>query len=125
MQVLWIGLGGFIGANMRYWLGSGITRLFGQSFPWATGIVNITGALAVGLIATLFADRAIENESLRLFLIVGILGGYTTFSSYTMEGITLFQNGRVFPGLIYTVGSNVLGLMACAIGVMIARAWLT
>lgn len=125
MQVLWIGLGGFIGANMRYWLGSGITRLFGQSFPWATGIVNITGAFVIGLIATLFADRAIENESLRLFLIVGILGGYTTFSTYTMEGIILFQNGRVFPGLIYTVGSNVLGLMACVIGVMIARAWLT
>lgn len=125
MQVLWIGLGGFIGANMRYWLGSGIARMLGSSFPWATGLVNITGALAIGILATLFADRAVTNESLRLFLIVGILGGYTTFSSYTMEGVAMMLDGRWGTALAYIIGSNVVGILACALGVLIARSWVS
>lgn len=123
MQVLWIGLGGFIGANMRYWLGSGMSRLLGTSFPWATGIVNITGALAIGIIATLFADRVVDNETLRLFLIVGILGGYTTFSSYTMEGVAMMEAGRWGAAMAYIIGSNVVGVLACALGVLMARSW--
>lgn len=121
--ILWIGLGGFIGANTRYALGSLINRFLGTGFPWATGLVNITGALAIGIIATLFADRAIENESLRLFLIVGLLGGYTTFSSYTWEAVTLMQEDRWLPAIGYLVASNVLGILACVAGVLVARVW--
>ena len=122
-SILWIGFGGFLGANARYWLGSLITRLLGTSFPWATGLVNITGALAIGIIATLFADRAVDNESLRLFLIVGVLGGYTTFSSYTWEALTLMQEDRWWAAIGYLVGSNVIGILACVAGVFIARIW--
>lgn len=122
-SILWIGLGGFIGANSRYWLGSLINRWLGTGFPWATGLVNITGALAIGIIATLFADRAIDNESLRLFLIVGVLGGYTTFSSYTWEAITLMQEDRWLAAIAYLAGSNTLGILACVAGVFIARIW--
>lgn len=121
--VLWIGLGGFLGANARYWLGSLINRLLGTGFPWATGLVNISGALAIGIIATLFADRAIDNESLRLFLIVGLLGGYTTFSSYTWEAVTMMQEDRWLPAIGYLIGSNVIGILACVVGVLIARIW--
>lgn len=121
--ILWIGLGGFLGANARYWLGSLINRLLGTGFPWATGLVNITGALAIGIIATLFADRAIDNESLRLFLIVGLLGGYTTFSSYTWEAVTMMQEDRWLAAIGYLVGSNVIGILACVAGVLIARIW--
>ncbi len=120
---LWIGLGGFLGANGRYWLGSLINRWLGTGFPWATGLINITGALAIGIIATLFADRAIESENLRLFLIVGLLGGYTTFSSYTFDAVTLFQEDRWLAGIGYLIGSNVLGILACVAGVLIARIW--
>lgn len=121
--MLWIGLGGFIGANSRYWLGSLINRWLGTGFPWATGVINITGALAIGIIATLFADKAVDNDQLRLFLIVGVLGGYTTFSSYTLEAVTLFQEDRWLAGIGYLVGSNVLGILACVLGVLIARIW--
>lgn len=123
LNILWIGIGGFLGANARFWLGSWISRWAGTSFPWATGIVNLSGALVIGIIATIFADRAIDNESLRLFLIVGILGGYTTFSSYTYEAVSLIQQDRWLATIGYLVGSNVLGILACIAGVMIARIW--
>lgn len=121
--ILWIGLGGFLGANARYWLGSLINRWLGTGFPWATGLVNISGALLIGIIATLFVDRAVDNESLRLFLIVGLLGGYTTFSSYTWEAVTMMEQNRWLPAIAYLVGSNVLGILACVAGVLIARIW--
>lgn len=121
--VFWIGLGGFLGANGRYWLGSLINRWFGTGFPWATALVNISGALAIGIIATLFADRAVENESLRLFLIVGVLGGYTTFSSYTFEAVSLMQEDRWLVGISYLLLSNVVGVLACVAGILIARVW--
>ncbi|MCA9834259.1 MAG: fluoride efflux transporter CrcB [Thermomicrobiales bacterium] len=123
VNILWIGIGGFLGANMRYWLGSLIGRWLGTGFPYATGIINITGAFTIGIIATLFADRAMDNESLRLFLIVGILGGYTTFSSYSYEAVTLMQEDRWLAAIGYLVGSNVIGISACVAGVLVARIW--
>lgn len=123
VNILWIGIGGFLGANMRYWLGSLIGRWLGTGFPYATGIINITGAFTIGIIATLFADRAVDNESLRLFLIVGILGGYTTFSSYSYEAVTLMQEDRWLAAIGYLVGSNVIGISACVAGVLVARIW--
>ena len=108
---------------MRYWLGSLIGRWLGTGFPYATGIINITGAFTIGIIATLFADRAMDNESLRLFLIVGILGGYTTFSSYSYEAVTLMQEDRWLAAIGYLVGSNVIGISACVAGVLVARIW--
>ena len=113
MTILWIGLGGFLGANARYWLGFFINRFLGTGFPWATARVNISGALAIGIIA----------ESLRLFLIVGLLGGYTTFSSYTWEAVTMMQQDRWLAAISYLVGSSVLGILACTAGVLIARVW--
>ena len=121
--VLWIGIGGFLGANGRYWLGSLINRWLGTGFPWATALVNISGALLIGIIATLFADRAIDNEALRLFLIVGVLGGYTTFSSYTFEAVSMMQEDRWMTAISYLALSNLVGILACVAGVMIARIW--
>lgn len=123
ITVLLIGIGGFLGANARYWLGSVFGRWFGTDFPWATGIVNVTGAVAIGIIATMFTDRAVESESLRLFLIVGILGGYTTFSSYAYEAVAMMREDRWMAAMAYLIGSNVIGIVACVAGVMIARIW--
>lgn len=122
-NILWIGLGGFLGANARFWLGSLVNRWLGTGFPWATGLVNLSGAFLIGIIATLFIDRSVENEALRLFLIVGILGGYTTFSSYMFEAITLMEQGRWLPATAYLLGSTVLGILACVAGVLVARIW--
>ena len=122
--IMWIGIGGFLGANMRYWLGNLIGRWLLAGFPYATGIVNISGALLIGILATLFADRAIDNESLRLFLVVGILGGYTTFSSYSYEVVSLVQQGRILTAAGYVLASNLIGIGACFAGVAVARFWM-
>ena len=111
-NILWIGLGGFLGANARFWLGSLVNRWLGTGFPWATGLVNISGAFLIGIIATLFIDRAVENEGLRLFLIVGILGGYTTFSTYALDGQHLIGGGRAGTALLYLGGTLVAALAA-------------
>ena len=121
--IWWIGLGGFLGANARYWLGSLVNRWLGTGFPWATGLVNISGALLIGIVATMIVDRAVDNESLRVFLIAGLLGGYTTFSSYTWEAVTMMEQNRWLPAVGYLIGSNVLGILACVAGVLIARIW--
>lgn len=122
MQYLWIGIGGFVGANARYIVGRFIGQHLGTSFPWGTGIVNLTGAFLIGMIVTLLTDRAVDDPVWRQLIIVGFLGGYTTFSSYTLEAVTMMQDGRWAPAVSYILGSNVLGLLACFGGIWLVRA---
>lgn len=121
MQMLWIGIGGFLGANARYAFGRWIGHHLGIAFPWGTGIVNVTGAFLIGVIFTLLTDR-VDDPMWRQLVIVGFLGGYTTFSSFTFESVTMMQDGRWMPALAYIVGSNALGLLACFAGISLVRA---
>src|SRR6476661_8817976 len=89
MDYLWVGLGGFLGANARYILGLWIVGRVGSAFPWNTLLINVTGSLAIGVILTVLTERIVADPAWRLFLVVGFLGGYTTFSSYTFEAISL------------------------------------
>lgn len=122
MHVLWIGIGGFLGANARYALGRLIGHQFGITFPWGTGIVNLTGAFLIGVIFTLLTDRVVDDPMWRQFVIIGFLGGYTTFSSFTFESVTMMQDGRWLPAAGYIIGSNALGLFACFGGIWLVRA---
>lgn len=122
MQMLWIGIGGFLGANARYAFGRWISHHLGIAFPWGTGIVNVTGAFLIGVIFTLLTDRVVDDPMWRQLVIVGFLGGYTTFSSFTFESVTMMQDGRWMPALAYIVGSNALGLLACFAGISLVRA---
>lgn len=122
MQMLWIGIGGFLGANARYAFGRWIGHHLGIVFPWGTGIVNVTGAFLIGVIFTLLTDRVVDDPMWRQLVIVGFLGGYTTFSSFTFESVTMMQDGRWMPALAYIVGSNALGLLACFAGIALVRA---
>lgn len=122
MQMLWIGIGGFLGANARYTFGRWIGHHLGIAFPWGTGIVNVTGAFLIGVIFTLLTDRVVDDPMWRQLVIVGFLGGYTTFSSFTFESVTMMQDGRWMPALAYIVGSNALGLLACFAGISLVRA---
>ena len=79
MDYLWVGLGGFLGANARYALGTWIVQRIGLSFPWHTLLINVTGSLAIGAILVLLTERLVADPAWRLFLVVGLLGGYTTF----------------------------------------------
>ena len=95
---LWVGLGGFIGANARYAIGSLIAERFGVAFPWHTLFINLTGSFLIGAVMAVLLDRSMLDSSLRLLVVVGFLGGYTTFSSYTLEAITLIERGDSTPG---------------------------
>lgn len=121
MEFLWIGIGGFLGANARYYLGQEVGQRMGVYFPYGTMIVNITGAFLIGAILTLLTDKIIADPLWRQLIVIGFLGGFTTFSSYTYESLGLLQDGRWSSAVFYMLGSNMLGLVACLAGVVLAR----
>jgi CrcB protein len=120
VKVLAVTIGGSLGVNARYWLGAWLSRWTSPQFPWATFTINISGSFAIGLLAVLLA-RWLPHPNIRLAVIVGFLGGYTTFSSYSYETFTLAERGEVVLALGYSLGSVVLGLAAVALGVAVAR----
>lgn len=99
-QVAALSVGGVLGVNARYWLGGLINRWAGSQFPWATFTINITGSFAIGL-CTVFLARWAPHAHARLVVVVGFLGGYTTFSSYSFESLALWERGErhALPGL--------------------------
>ena len=119
---LCVGLGGFLGANARYALGLWAAARFGGGYPLATLLVNVTGSVAVGVVLVLLTERFVADPAWRLFLVVGFLGGYTTFSSYTFEALALAEQGRWLAAAGYVVASNGLGLAAVYLGVVLGRA---
>ena len=121
MVFLWVGLGGFLGANARYFLGREILQRWGMMFPYGTMIVNVTGAFLIGVLLTTITARAGDDHMWRQLAIVGFLGGYTTFSSFAYEAVELMQAGRWAAALMYIGGSNVLGLLAFFSGIWTAR----
>lgn len=92
---LWIALGGAIGSVMRFWLAELVGRLIESPFPWATVITNITGSFVIGFYATLTGPegRLLATPVARQFVMVGICGGYTTFSAFSLQTLTLAQDG--------------------------------
>lgn len=122
MKLLMIGLGAFIGANLRYLVQTWSAARFGPDWPAGTLLVNISGSFVLAFFVTLATTRLIVSPNLRLFVAVGLLGGYTTFSSYMVETLNLIQTGRIGPTLFYFLGNVVFGMIAAIAGVFIARA---
>jgi fluoride exporter len=122
-QLLWILLGGAIGTGCRFGVNLLIAHLLGSParFPYATFIVNVTGSFAIGLLAELFAMRWPTAELLRTALLVGVLGGYTTFSSFSLETLALIRNNQWLLAGIYALGSVLTGLLAVWAGTIVAR----
>src|SRR3712207_6113333 len=120
MSVLYIALGGAIGAAARYLAGLWIAARLGASFPWGTFFVNVTGSFLIGIVLVLVEGGALPAEA-RLFLAVGILGGYTTFSSFSYETLQLLNGGDVVPVLLNVLGQLLIGLLAVYLGVIFAR----
>ncbi len=121
MDLIWVGIGGCIGANARYVMGRAIHDRVDTTFPAGTLTINVLGSIAIGVLLTLMADRYAPNHALRLLIVTGFLGGYTTFSSYAYEAITLADRGQVGRSLVYVLGSNGLALAGCAAGVALVR----
>ena len=122
MELISIAVGGALGALCRYFLGNIITRLMSSSLPWGTFIINIVGCFFMGALMTLIVERGLLPAAWRLFLCVGLLGGFTTFSSFGYEGLTLLLQGDLAVALGYIGGSIFLGLAAVGVGVLVARA---
>lgn len=119
-DLLLVATGGALGAMARYLAARAAIFLLPATFPWGTAIVNISGCLAMGVVAGLANQGAIA-PSTRLFLATGILGGYTTFSAFGLETQTLIGDGRTAAALAYVFGQLALGLLAVVIGLTIAR----
>ena len=121
-----VALGGGIGALLRYQTGRAMTGWLGANivgaFPFATLAVNAIGSLAMGLLAGWLAHRAAGGEHLRLLLGVGLLGGFTTFSAFSLELVLLIERGQYVPALLYVILSVGLGVSGLMLGLFVWRA---
>ncbi|CAN5916751.1 fluoride efflux transporter CrcB [soil metagenome] len=124
-KVLALAIGGAIGANARYWLGFWVASWAGTRFPWSTLLINVSGAFALGVFATIIERYQPPSRTLLTeFLLVGILGGYTTFSTFTLESLRLWHNGALIRSLGYMAGSVTIGFAAVALGVALTHAFI-
>jgi fluoride exporter len=114
-------VGGGIGASARYWLSGAVYRFLPVNFPYGNLFVNISGCFAIGLIMTLMEERFLSEPSLRIFFTIGILGGFTTFSSFSYETISLFRDAEVMRASINIVASVFGCLAATAFGMYVGR----
>jgi CrcB protein len=116
-----IGIGGALGSVARYGMSTWIYSILGRDFPYGTFIVNITGCILIGFLFVLFTDMLSNNTVLRAGVLIGVLGGYTTFSSFSIEAFNLIEQGDLFKSLTYMVGSVVVGLFGTWVGVLLGR----
>ena len=121
--VLMVGIGGFIGSIARYLVGGWFAARFGSAFPYGTFAINITGSFIIGFFLAFAQQRAGISPYWRLFFAVGFVGGYTTFSTFEYESISLLQSGEMLLGATYMIGSVVLGAVA-AIGGIVLGSWI-
>ncbi len=119
-DLLWVGIGGFVGANARYLLGGWIAARFGSAFPFGTFVINATGSFILGLIMGALEGHVL-SPVVRLAIAMGFVGAYTTFSTWTYETIRLIENGSLLLAAVNVVGSLVVGLVAVISGVAAGR----
>jgi fluoride exporter len=119
-RYLMVLLGGAVGSLTRYVAGTAIMTRFGGRFPLGTFVINVTGSFLIGLIMTLLTERVQPHPNWRLLLVVGFLGGYTTFSSFEWESLGLVKDGMRWLGLLNVTASVVLGYLAAWLGASVA-----
>ena len=119
-NLLLIGAGGAIGALLRYGLSGLAYRWLGETFPWGTLLVNVIGCFLIGVLWAL-SERAPMAPAVRIFLMTGTLGAFTTFSTYGLESINLLRDGEIALALANILGSNIVGLGAVVLGFFLVR----
>ena len=121
MSYLLVFVGGGLGATLRYLINVTCARTLGTGFPWGTFIINITGSTVMGLIAGYLALKGEASQPWRLFLMTGILGGYTTFSAYSLDAALLYERGELGLAALYVTGSVVLSIAGLFAGLWLVR----
>ena len=119
MTLMQVALGGALGASARYLPSVGTMRLIGPGFPWATLMVNVVGSFVMGVLIVLLLHKG--GMKLAPFLMTGILGGFTTFSAFSLDALTLYERGQAGLALPYVVASVLLSLLAIVAGVTLMR----
>jgi CrcB protein len=118
-----VAAGGAIGASLRHLVNIGAMRLTGPGFPWGTLVVNIVGCFLMGLFMELAARQIALSGATRLFVATGILGGFTTFSAFSLDFALLWQRGAVSEALFYALGSVAASLLALFAGLWLVRSF--
>lgn len=121
MQALAIALGGAAGALMRYWVSTAVYAWLGRGFPWGTLAVNVAGSLAMGVLYILLLERLTTGPEIRALLLVGLLGAFTTFSTFSIETFNLIEQAEVGKALLNVGVSVVACVLAAWAGVILGR----
>ncbi len=121
-NILLAAFGGAIGSVLRYLVGVFSVRWFGPSFPWGTLAVNVLGSFIIGLMVEMIARRFSASMELRVFIVTGILGGFTTWSSFSLDTMVLFERGAIAAAAAYVIGSLVVSFAAVFAGLALGRA---
>jgi fluoride exporter len=119
---LWVGAGGAVGAMARYGLNASITRSWGDGFPYGVLIINVLGSLLAGAATAVLLQRMPLNDTLRLFIVSGFLGGFTTFSAFSLDVLKLVNAHQSSLAALYVLASVVLSVIAVFAGFMILKA---
>ena len=119
LTVLQVALGGAIGASLRYLTNVGVMRLVGPGFPWGTVVANVMGSFVMGVIVVVLANT--DQNKLAPLLMTGLLGGFTTFSAFSLDAVTLFERGAILPAASYVLVSVVVSIIALTMGLLFAR----
>ncbi len=122
IHLLYVALGGAIGASLRHLVNLASLRLMGPNFPWGTITVNVIGSFAMGLFVEMLVRKMGGSQELRLFVATGLLGGFTTFSAFSLDVASLWDRGAATMTFAYVAGSVVLSIAALFAGLAIARA---
>jgi CrcB protein len=117
-EILMVGLGGFAGSTLRYLVG----RWLNGGFPWGTLVVNVVGCFLIGLLYALAERGNLASPYMRLLLMTGFCGGFTTFSAFMNENLVMLRTGDLLPFALYTAGSILAGLIAVWLGYLFIRA---
>ena len=121
LKVIYVGFGGFIGSILRYFLYILTSNILGYTSPVATIFVNIIGCFLIGFAYQLFNTHLIISENLRLFIMIGLLGGFTTFSAFSIDAFLIYQNSGKILAIAYVVLSIILSLLATLTGVWLIK----
>jgi CrcB protein len=124
MMVLYVALGGAIGSALRYLFMIKIAPLFGINFPYGTMLINIIGSCLIGLLIGYMAKTIPHSNEFRAFAAVGILGGFTTFSAFSLDVVTMFERGEMMNAGLYIAASVVVSLLALFAGLHAVRTFL-
>ena len=120
-HVVLVAIGGAIGSSLRHLVNVAAMRLVGASFPWGTMVINIAGSFAMGVFIEVLARRFNASNELRLFVATGILGGFTTFSAFSLDFAVLWERGAAGQAFAYAAGSVVISLLALFAGLWFVR----